>query len=399
MKFRRKEILIVSLNPPYPLTHGGAIAQYYFLEKLSLNHKITYLAVTSCRVETSNLKKLQIDLPQLEVIIWSSNGLSRVLVFMRFVFRMIVGAMLSRDGRKLKSDDFNSPKIGLGFRLYLSVHFLFHKYDVVQCEFYETLNLLPFLPKNSLKVFVHHEIRFKRLISEVSVWPNTYIDQVRSYELEMLNRVDRIIVFNDDDKRLLLLSGASPSIHVSTFGIPDRLIIKKEFSSTFNKYIFLGSEDHPPNSEGVVRFLNDIFIPHYEKMVPLYICGNWTAEFRKLYIDFDKIVFTGFVSDLSVLFENAVMIAPIWSGSGLRTKILQAMANKIPVVTTEFAAEGLYDSHDKDHFLFFCGPKDFVNCLVPDDIMMEKVILAFEYYEQRFSSPIVLSRRAKVYYD
>jgi glycosyltransferase involved in cell wall biosynthesis len=66
--------------------------------------------------------------------------------------------------------------------------------------------------------------------------------------------------------------------------------------------------------------------------------------------------FAGFVA------ACGVAVAPIFSGSGTRLKILEAMAAGIPVVATEKAAEGLSVTHGRD-ILFARNADEFVTCI------------------------------------
>jgi glycosyltransferase involved in cell wall biosynthesis len=50
----------------------------------------------------------------------------------------------------------------------------------------------------------------------------------------------------------------------------------------------------------------------------------------------------GFVRDLDPLYEQAwLFVAPVFSGGGIKIKILEAMARGIPVLSTPFGLEGI----------------------------------------------------------
>jgi glycosyltransferase involved in cell wall biosynthesis len=70
--------------------------------------------------------------------------------------------------------------------------------------------------------------------------------------------------------------------------------------------------------------------------------------------------FLGYVPDLgAALAEYDVLVAPIRFGSGTRVKLLDAMACRIPIVTTPQGAEGLPVA-DGEHVLLADGAADFV---------------------------------------
>jgi hypothetical protein len=112
------------------------------------------------------------------------------------------------------------------------------------------------------------------------------------------------------------------------------------------------------------------------------------------------IKFTGFLESIDHLYEQSILISPIFSGSGLRTKILLALSNKIPVLTMRFAAEGLYDNKEQSHFGFFENAADFIKHFKNEDPCsyfsnMSKI--GFEYYNNKFGVEQLLKLRFKAY--
>ncbi|GIV96662.1 MAG: hypothetical protein KatS3mg057_1319 [Herpetosiphonaceae bacterium] len=72
----------------------------------------------------------------------------------------------------------------------------------------------------------------------------------------------------------------------------------------------------------------------------------------------------GTVEDLRDCYRRAsVVTAPIFWGSGVRIKLLEALACGLPVVTTALAAEGL-ELLDDQSALFAEHPEDFAAAIV-----------------------------------
>jgi len=62
-----------------------------------------------------------------------------------------------------------------------------------------------------------------------------------------------------------------------------------------------------------------------------------------------QIQFTGFVADITPLFENIrLSIAPLRYGAGVKGKINSSMSYGVPAVVTSMAAEGMNLDHGKD---------------------------------------------------
>ena len=68
---------------------------------------------------------------------------------------------------------------------------------------------------------------------------------------------------------------------------------------------------------------------------------------------------TGYVSDIRPYIVNSqVYVVPMRMGSGTKLKVMEAMAMKIPVVSTTMGAEGI-DVTPGQHLLLGDSPADF----------------------------------------
>jgi glycosyltransferase involved in cell wall biosynthesis len=76
-----------------------------------------------------------------------------------------------------------------------------------------------------------------------------------------------------------------------------------------------------------------------------------------------NVKFTGFVNDLqSEVTSTAVFLSPIAYGSGIKTKILEAMAMKMPVVTNSVGAESISAENGK-HFFIYDDYAEIAKCV------------------------------------
>lgn len=145
-------------------------------------------------------------------------------------------------------------------------------------------------------------------------------------------------------------------------------------------------------------FLNGFYIWVSDESDPLFIIVGWPIKLNHITVIIYKINFTGFVSDLTSYYDSSIMIVPVWGGSGLRTKILQAMVNKIPIASTRFAAEGLFGEKQSNHFVFFDKPDEFRECLKIKDMELANIArLGYDYYMNFFSPKTLINKRLNVY--
>jgi glycosyltransferase involved in cell wall biosynthesis len=109
--------------------------------------------------------------------------------------------------------------------------------------------------------------------------------------------------------------------------------------------VFVGSMDWLPNIDAVLYFVREI-LPLIRRQRPettLAIVGRTPPhKIAQLTVADPKIQVTGTVPDIRpYLWGCAVSIVPLRIGGGTRLKIYEAMAAKIPVVSTTIGAEGL----------------------------------------------------------
>ena len=69
----KKKILIFSYKLPYPLTQGGAIAQFYFLQNLITLYDITFVTVVNNENQKRSLAQLQEKIPSLNIAYYQNQ--------------------------------------------------------------------------------------------------------------------------------------------------------------------------------------------------------------------------------------------------------------------------------------------------------------------------------------
>jgi len=111
--------------------------------------------------------------------------------------------------------------------------------------------------------------------------------------------------------------------------------------------VFVGNVDYEPNGDAIAFFVSEI-LPRIRARMPAASFdvigrGATPADIARAGTD---VRVRGFVDDRSAaLAEYDLMVAPIRFGSGTKLKVLDAMAHKIPLVTTTVGAEGLSIEH------------------------------------------------------
>ena len=93
-----------------------------------------------------------------------------------------------------------------------------------------------------------------------------------------------------------------------------------------------------PNKEGVNWFLQKVWPLLSNRGYKAVIVGLGSTELKAL----EDVSYLGYVDDLEPLYSSAkVVICPILSGAGIKMKVLEAVANGVPLVTTSIGLAGL----------------------------------------------------------
>lgn len=111
---------------------------------------------------------------------------------------------------------------------------------------------------------------------------------------------------------------------------------------------FIGSLDVPHNEISLLYFLDNVWptVKHQFPDAVFRILGkNPTREIIRAVKVAVDVHLVGRVEDQRPLIQSStVFVAPMVFGSGIKTKILEALAMGVPVVTNEIGAEGIVDS-------------------------------------------------------
>jgi len=215
-----------------------------------------------------------------------------------------------------------------------------------------------------------------------------------------LEAYDRILVFSEGDKEKLSNFVRSQNIKVSPFPVLEKDLYRGERKfKNIKRLLFIGGEFHYPNKEGVLWFINEIFPLLNNPDLEVFIIGGWSNSSIEKHAT-KKIQFLGYVDDIDSSFENSIFICPIQIGSGIRTKVLQAIAKKIPIVTTSIGCEGLLLENNV-HCLISDSPIDFKNSidrlLESQELCESLVSNAFRHITSKFSQEACYKIRKNIY--
>jgi glycosyltransferase involved in cell wall biosynthesis len=152
------------------------------------------------------------------------------------------------------------------------------------------------------------------------------------------------IVDGSVDRRVLRLVSGHPSIHCVTNGVEMRSPTPPAARASAPTVVLTGSLAYSANIDAAVWFAREVW-PQIRAVLPtsrFVLAGrDPSAEILALR-SVSGIEVLGNVPDMSSVLRDAwIAIAPVRTGSGIRTKILEAWAAGTPVLLSRVAATGL----------------------------------------------------------
>ena len=342
------KILQLCKKFPYPLKDGESIANTYMSKALNeLGNEITLLAMNTVK-HFFDLKTLPEDFDHYEAIhtIKLDNRVKPIDAFLNLFNKE------SYHVARFVSEEYNQKLIELLKET---------DFDIVQLE---TLYLTPYVDTirkySKAKIVmrshnVEHEI-WERMTQNTAFFPKKkYLQyltkQLKQYEITNLNSYDTIVAITQRDLDAFKNLGFNKKGLVAPIGLdmsnyfPDYDSFQKPLSLSF-----IGSLDWMPNIEGLEWFLDNV-MPKVQERFPtleLHIAGRNMPSSLLNYQSKTIIIHGEVESSTEFLNQHSVMIVPLLSGSGMRAKILEAMALGKVSLTTSIGVEGIKAEDGKE---------------------------------------------------
>jgi glycosyltransferase involved in cell wall biosynthesis len=215
-----------------------------------------------------------------------------------------------------------------------------------------------------------------------------------NYEKAVCNQAKHVIAVSKEDAGLMLemfnVHNVSPiptGVDVETF----TPAVEASQTESSSRLVFVGSMDWLPNIDGV-RFFCESILPLIRQRRPdcaFTIVGREPSREMRALAERDPLIeVTGTVPDVRPhLWESAISVVPLRIGGGTRMKIYEAMAARVPVVSTTVGAEGL-DVHPPQDVRIADTPADFaaqcVELLDNPAARMRQADLAWDLVSRHF---------------
>jgi len=198
---------------------------------------------------------------------------------------------------------------------------------------------------------------------------NLNLRKLRQGALErtFVRAFDCTTTISEADKRSFIEVAQVPHEKVSVIpnGVADEALDAGQRARDHRRsVVFWGNLDFPPNWTAVEYFFNNIYLPHLvQEGIEWHIYGRGASQSIEQIAQHEGIFLHGYVGDLfSEVAKQGVMINPMVEGSGLKNKVLEAFACRVPVVSTSLGIEAI-DASPELHYVQADAPEEFAKAI------------------------------------
>jgi glycosyltransferase involved in cell wall biosynthesis len=176
-----------------------------------------------------------------------------------------------------------------------------------------------------------------------AAWHRLEAARFRRWEQASAMRFDTVLVAGESDRALLAPYHGASRIEVVPLGVDDAFHLPPERTRHVEHVLLYGVIDYPPNVEANAFFFREVW-PRLARARPglaaLVMGAGQTPE--SLPVGDPRVQVRGYVEDAAaVLGGPGVLVVPLRVGGGSRTKVLEALACGMPVVSTAIGVENL----------------------------------------------------------
>lgn len=363
MKAKEDIVFIVS-RFPYPLEKGDKLRAFYQLKELSKTYHVTLICTSDLPVSAENLQIVNQYCKQIHIFQLSKLGL---------LFQLCISV-------------FNSKPFQVQYFYRKSIH---RKIKQVIAELQPThiycqlIRVSEYVKNEHLipKTLDYMDALSKGMERRIQTepWYKSWFYKLESrrlkqYERRIFDYFENKTIISEQDRKLIYHPG-NAGIVVVPNGIEqsffEDLSIPKDYD-----LVFTGNFSYAPNIEAAMCLAEEILPRIHRKGIPCKLLLSGASPVKKvLDLQSENVHISGWVDDIRISYQRSrLFAAPLFIGTGLQNKLLEAMASGLPCITTPLANNAL-------------GGTNYENILLAEDIdtFVEKIAAGL-VNESNFSS-------------
>jgi glycosyltransferase involved in cell wall biosynthesis len=333
---KKKRVLMITIELPYPATSGGRMKSWNMLKVLAKHYELGLIAPLKYGEELVPEFSKQVELTEFH---HDQVDIQRTALNLVKSYLQAGPLNVLRSGSK---------------KLKLAVAEIADNYDIILLDHYESFQYLPDDYQGKVILHTHNATylmwdRYATTGNNFAIRSACALEarRVKAYELKAVERADLVFAAPNDIDSLVAIGGQREKFR-ETFHLGDDSQLSLpclDFNRTDESLLYVGTLSWEANIDGLLWFFREVW-PEVKAGHPslrfLIAGGNPDARIVQAAQTLDGVELLGFVDDLEPLFNRArLFMAPLLFGSGIKVKVLNAMCRGLPTITTPVGAEGL----------------------------------------------------------
>ena len=331
-------IFVLLSRFPYPLEKGDKLRAFHQIKELSKKHEIILCALTDEKVDKASVAILSEYCMAIKII-----RLPKWKIFWNLMLQLLF------TNKSLQVAYFYNKNA----QKKIDALLLEYQPDHIYCQLIRVADYVRHSPiKKTLDYMDALARGMERRVGYAPLYLKLFLKtettRLKRYEHFIFKDFDNHVIISEQDRELIVnlhnddIKVVPNGVDYTTYQVKD--IVKQ------HDLIFTGNMAYPPNVDSVIYLVNHIMPLVWKKdpTIKLMIVGA-EPDKKVLNLKSEKVIVTGWVEDISDYYAaSKVFIAPMQIGTGLQNKLLEAMAMKLPCITSQLANNALGATHKKN---------------------------------------------------
>lgn len=349
----RKSCLLILPRMPYPPHSGGALRCMELVKILNKYYNVHLVVITNETVSNNSLEFVQ-------------QHSSSHKIFRLGKIRSLIN---------LSSSVFNGHPFQVSYYYLKEVQSYVDSFkDKVDFAITNMVRTARYLEGFKQPVFfdivdsysISYEVAYKKTKSFIYKFIyKTEAGRLKKFEKDVIKRTSKTFFVNKFESDFWKNEGTTVWNPMGV-NIPDAIRNQELESREYNKpfVAFLGKMDYRPNIDAMDWFTKHV-LAKLDNNISLVVLGTSPRpELLEMAKTNPRIVVTGFVDNPYVILKKSLaIIAPMQTGSGIQTKILEGMSLEKVVISTTLASMPIIGAKNGEHLLVADDPSGMADLI------------------------------------
>lgn len=354
------KVLFIANKVPFPPKDGGSLATYTIVKGLEAKGaEVTFFGLNTNKHHV-DMKRVARENPGIRFITYP--------VKLKVTPWGAVWSLIKGDSYNISRFMFSKVEDGLRDLLSKETFDIIHIETLFMMPYFETIQKYSQAKVVLRTQNVEHVIWDLMALETKGFLKRSYLKLLASrlmeYEISQFNKPDLMLPISSEDAAIFRNLGCIIPMEIHPTGFDFSKLKEYTHVEPASDFFHLGAMDWQPNKEGMSWFLNKVWTEFAQKYPhqQMHLAGRkMPAHFTDMKNDHMHV--HGEVDNAyQFMAEHGVMVVPLFSGSGLRIKIIEAMAMGKCIIATPLAASGI-PVKDGVHLMLADGVQEFITCM------------------------------------